>query len=266
MAPEVIFCCGQCFRFFKEGEDYVGVAHGRVIRVEKREHGMILHNAEAEDAALWREYFDLGRSYHAIESAFMQDAVLRKTIPAARGMRLLNQDPFETIITFIISANNNVGRIQKIVERICACCGKEIIYKGRKYHAFPEPEALAGLSEEKLRELGAGYRAPYLAETARRIAEGYDIHQFYEMDYDAAKKELCTLKGVGTKVADCILLFAYQKKNAFPLDVWIKRMLGELYGFVPKNSEDAVKFAEKTFGKNAGIAQQYLFHYMRSGR
>ena len=175
-------------------------------------------------------------------------------------------EKFETIIAFIISANNNEKRIRKIVENICEKCGDALKYNDRVFHAFPTPQQLAEMGEEALREIGAGYRAEYIADTAKLIAEGFDIQAIYEMDYHTAKQELCKLKGIGPKVADCILLFAYKKKNAFPLDVWMKRVLEELYGVNVKNYRQAEEFAERTFGGYAGIAQQYLFHYMRSGK
>lgn len=263
--PDVVFECGQCFRFIKDNKGYVGVAHGHVLRVRQIGNGISIIST-GKDPELWRNYFDLGLCYSEIEKKFAEDAVLSKTISCAKGMRLLNQDPFETIITFIISANNNIGRIRKIVENICKYCAKALEFEGKEYYAFPAPEELAEVSEETLRELGAGYRAEYIRDTAKRIADGYDLKRFYTMEYAEAKAELTKLKGIGPKVADCILLFAYNKKNAFPLDVWMKRVLEELYGFVPKSYAEAERFAEERFGGYAGIAQQYLFHYMRSSK
>jgi len=257
---ENIFDCGQCFRFIKNTDEYIGVAHNRILHVKELEEGVYIYPVKQEEYELWEYYFDLKRDYSEIERSFAKDSVLRKTLELAGGMRVLHQDPFETIITFIISANNNIGRIRKIIEKLCETCGKKL---AEEHYAFPEPGELAKLSAQQLRELGLGYRAEYVVDTAAKIAAGYDLNHIYEMDYHTAKKELMTLKGVGPKVADCILLFAYGKDQAFPMDVWIKRMLKELYGFVPKNNEEAVKFAEKTFAGHAGIAQQYLFHYMR---
>lgn len=262
---DVVFNCGQCFRFTKDEKGYVGVVNGRAVRIRQTEAGIGI-TADSSEEPFWREYFDMGISYGDIEKHFAKDGIMKDTLGCAKGMRLLNQDPFETIITFIISANNNVGRIRGIVEKICKYCAKALVFEGKEYYAFPTPDELAKLTEEELRELGAGYRAGYIRETAGQIAAGYDLDRFYEMDYKTAKAELTKLKGIGPKVADCILLFAYKKKNAFPLDVWMKRVLKELYGFVPKNECEAECFAEERFGGYAGIAQQYLFHYMRTGK
>ena len=260
---DVVFNCGQCFRFVKEEESYVGVVGGRPVRIRQLEDGIGITSDEC-DAAFWRNYFDLDLSYGVLEKKFSEKEILKQAVSCARGMRLLNQEPFETIITFIISANNNVGRIRRIVENICKYCAKKLVFEGKEYYAFPTPNELSKLTEEELRNLGAGYRAAYIHDTAAKVADGYDLDCFYEMDYKTAKTELTKLKGIGPKVADCILLFAYKKKNAFPLDVWMKRVLKELYGFVPKNEAEAERFAEEQFGGYAGIAQQYLFHYMRT--
>ena len=133
--PDVMFDCGQCFRFIKQSESYRGIVRGRILDVEKTSEGLLLRPVCDEDTELWEDYFDLKTNYSIIEERFARDAVLAKTLQYASGMRILNQEPFETIITFIISANNNVGRIRKIVEAICESCGKEFIYKGKKYYA-----------------------------------------------------------------------------------------------------------------------------------
>lgn len=260
---DVVFNCGQCFRFEKDAGGYVGVARKRVFRVRGIENGFVCSGSVGDEYFL-RNFFDLEQSYRNIENRFKKDPVLAKAVEYAAGMRLLNQEPFETIITFIISANNHVERIRRIVRNLCARCGEKIMFEEKEYYTFPEPEILAGLTEAEWREVGTGYRAEYLADTVNCIAQGFDLERFYYMEYYEAKAELMKLKGIGPKVADCILLFAYQKKNAFPMDVWMKRVLKELYGFVPKNDREAIIFSEKTFGDCAGIAQQYLFHYMRS--
>ena len=266
--PEIVFDCGQCFRFNPDGCGYTGVAHKKVLHAEKTNSGLFLYPCTQDDFKnIWFEYFDLGLCYSDIEESFKKDGVLAKTIECSKGMRLLVQEPFETLISFIISANNNIGRIKGIIERICALCGEEIEFEGGKYHAFPKPDVLAGLTEEQLKLCGAGYRAQYIRETSQVVAQGdFDLFRLYDMDYNEAKKCLITLKGVGPKVADCILLFAYGKKNAFPVDVWMRRVLIGMYGFEPKNPAQAEAFAAEHFGEYAGIAQQYLFNYARINR
>ena len=242
--PDIVFNCGQCFRFIPDGDGYIGIAHGRVLNVRNSNEGLYLYPVSQDEIALWADYFDAETDYTSLEEKFRKDKIMKRTLAAASGMRLLNQDPFETIITFIISANNNEKRIRKIVENICEKCGNKLKYNDRIFYAFPSAEQLSRLTEEELRGLGAGYRAGYIADTAKMVAEGYDLSLVFDKDYHSAKQELCRMKGVGPKVADCILLFAYKKKNAFPLDVWMKRVLEELYGVMPKSYADAERFAE----------------------
>ena len=263
--PAIVFDCGQCFRFFPDGDDeFSGVAHGRLLRVLDKKDAIVLKDVdEAEFNSRWRDFFDLDTDYSAITSAFEEDEIVSAAVRSCPGMRLLNQEPFETLITFIISANNNIPRIRKIVEAICRLCGDRINCEGERY-AFPSPEQLAALSEEDLKKCGAGYRAAYIAETSKVIADRkVDLNAVEKLEYTAAKKELCRLKGVGPKVADCILLFSMHKKNAFPMDVWIKRTLNVLFGFTPKNDKEAMEFARDRFGEWGGIIQQYLFWYAR---
>ena len=179
-------------------------------------------------------------------------------------MRLLNQEPFETLITFIVSANNNVGRIRKIVQAIAREAGKPIRFRGETLYTFPSPEELADVSPERLRELGAGYRAEYIAKTAGMAAAGEDLEAIARLPYGEAKAALQKFPGVGPKVADCILLFSMHKKNAFPADVWIRRVLREMYGVELKSDQALSAFVQNTFGEYGGIAQQMLFHYART--
>ena len=262
--PATVFSCGQCFRFAPHGEEYVGVAHKRVLHVRKADKGLYLYPVDQQAfSQIWRHYFDLDRRYAQIESRFSGNAVLAKTLSCARGLRLLNQQPFEVLISFIISANNNMGRIRNSIEALARRVGEPV---EAEYHSFPEPQALCQLSAGALRECGLGYRAPYVHDTAKRVTEGFDLQALYELPYREAKSRLMELKGVGAKVADCILLFAYNKKEAFPVDVWMKRVLKALYGFVPKNDGEVEAFAREQFGGHAGIAQQYLFCYARQNK
>jgi N-glycosylase/DNA lyase len=263
MEPSLIFNCGQAFRFEEqEAGVYRGIAYGRQIWCRKTKNGMELFPVTPEEMEkIWKGYFDLDFCYPPEDARFSSDAVLREAAQCCAGLRILRQEPFETIITFILSANNNIARIRGIVKKLCELAGEPI---APGCFAFPAPQALAGQSEEALRACGAGYRARYVLKTARKVAEGYDLERFYGMEYAAARAELCELNGVGPKVADCILLFAYQKREAFPADVWIRRMLGELYGFAPKNDKEILQFASEHFGEYGGLAQQYLFHYMRT--
>ncbi len=264
--PAQIFYNGQCFRFTDIGDGvFRGVAHGRVLDVRAHNGDITLYPCSEDDfESIWRGYFDLGRDYGALFSG-CDDEALQEGICYARGLRVLKQEPFETLISFIISANNNIKRIRGIIERICAMCGAHIDFEGETYYAFPTPGELAALSGEELYALGSGYRAPYIKHTACAIAQGYDLNAIGGLSYKDAKKELMKLKGVGPKVADCVLLFAYAKTDAFPADVWIKRVMQVLYGFEGSHT-DIYEFAKKRFGEHAGIAQQYLFYYARENK
>lgn len=264
MNPEIVFECGQAFRFNPRDNGYFGIAHGMPLNVEKAANGFKIWPVTADAVEnTWKRYFTIDKDYCTIKKILSSDEIVKEAIPYCCGMRLLMQEPFETLITFIISANNNIKRIKGIVEKICALSGEAVIYEGEKYHAFPTPAALASLSEADLTACGAGYRAPYICETACAVRDGFDLDVIFSMDYEAARKYLMTLKGVGPKVADCILLFAFDKQEAFPRDVWIKRVLKTLYDFEPKNEKELLDFAEKKYSGYGGIAQQYLFHYAR---
>ena len=258
-----IFENGQAFRFFPCGANaYEGVAHGRYLRVEKVPEGARLYPCTQQDfERVWKRYFDLERDYAALFSD-CGDSVLKQGMQYGCGLRLLNQEPFETLISFIVSANNHVKRIRGILRRICALYGEPFSFEGKTWHRFPAPAILAGLSEEALGECGSGYRAPYIKGAARMAAEGFSLEALRGMGYADAKKELQRLPGVGPKVADCVLLFSLGFYDAFPADVWVRRVLREQYGFTG-NDRQIYEFARKRFGPYAGIAQQYLFFWKR---
>ena len=211
------------------------------------------------DIGFWLNYLDLYRDYQAIEDGVAQDSVLSPCLGYASGIHIFNQDPFETLISFIISANNNIKRITGIVERLCALAGT-LVEGEIPYYTFPTPTAIAALSEKQLTDIGSGYRAPYIKKSAAMIADGYDLEPLRHMDTAAARKELLAFPGVGPKVADCILLFSLGHGDAFPLDVWMKRAMRMMYfgGEEPCKKELEQKIAQ--LGPNSGILQQYIFH------
>ncbi|BDF62203.1 8-oxoguanine DNA glycosylase [Christensenellaceae bacterium] len=261
--PRHIFDNGQTFRFDETEEGvFEGVAYGRFLRVAKKERVVTLYPCGAEEyEQVWKRYFDLEVDYDRL-FCDCGDAALTKGREYGCGLRLLNQEPFETLISFIVSANNNLKRIKGILRRICERRGQPFTFERKTYYRFPEPDALAGLDVETLKECGCGYRAPYLKAAARMVADGFDLCGLARMEYFAAKAELIKLPGVGPKVADCILLFALGFRDAFPADVWIRRILKEHYGFVG-NDRQIYEYARNRFGENAGIAQQYLFFWQR---
>ncbi|MFZ5974335.1 MAG: DNA-3-methyladenine glycosylase family protein [Bacillota bacterium] len=259
--PRHIFECGQCFRFVPDSGGYTGVAHGRVLHVEKHGQDVRLWPCSKQEYdEVWRHYFDLDTDYDKLLNGLPMDGFLQASVSYGRGLRLLRQPPFETLITFILSANNNVSRIRSLVERLCRAYG-EPVEEG--LFDFPSPAALAAASEDDFRALGTGYRAAYIRSAAKAVADGFDLNALAHLPYAEAKKVLQMLDGVGPKVADCVLLFALGHRCAFVQDVWIRRVLRDVY-HAPHAKAEAERFIQARFGEYGGIVQQYLFHYARS--
>lgn len=232
--PKHIFECGQCFRWYVEEDgSYTTIAYGKVINVKKVDNDIILSNTNMDDFNnIWFDYFDLGKDYWAIKKELSKDPILEEAIKFGQGMRLLNQEPYETVISFIISANNQIPRIKKAVELISMDLGEYAgSWNGKDYYSFPKPEKLASLDVEYIKEkYRVGFRADRIKETSRRIYEGeFDLDCIYNLSRDEGKNLLTTLPGVGPKVSDCILLFAFDKEEAFPVDVWVKRVMEYFY-------------------------------------
>ncbi len=260
---------GQCFRWNKEEDgSYTGVAFGKVTNINIIEDAVVLNNISLEDFhGIWKDYLDLGRDYGAIKKMLSQkDPAMESAISYGYGMRILQQNKWETLISFIISQNNNIPRIKKCVEGLCINHGSPVgVYRGRMYYSFPKPETLAQLSMEDLNSCRLGYRARYIIETAKQITSDYG--RTLEGLGDASAKEaneyLLSLSGVGPKVANCIMLFSMGKYDSFPLDVWIKRTMNQIYHIEEGNIKKMQNYAVEHFGEYGGIAQQYLFYYMR---
>ena len=215
-------------------------------------------------------YFDLNRNYSKIKDKLSKiDENVNLSIKYGEGIRILNQDLWETIISFIISANNNIPRIKGIIERLSKKYGKEIDWNGEKYYTFPTPEELKNAEVQDFRELGTGFRDIRLYETTRMVLENKVVlKDLYNVDTLKAREELLTLSGVGPKVADCILLFSDLKRfDVFPIDVWVRRVMNELYIKNPDetkvNKKDIARIAKEKFGDLEGLAQQYLFYWKR---
>ena len=255
--------CGQSFRWKKDGDGFVAPALGRVVRVCQNDCDISIYPCKKGEEEDWLAYFDLDRDYAAIEKRLSVDEQLSMCIGSASGIRVFAQEPFETLITFIISANNNIGRIAGIVERLCALCGEKAEFDGKEYYLFPKPESIAALEESELVRIGSGYRAPYIKKSAAIIAGGYQLEKLRDMPLDIARKELLKFPGVGPKVADCVLLFGLGHTDAFPVDVWIGRAMSEIYfdGESPKKKQ--LEAAIRALGSESGIVQQYIFHYAR---
>ncbi len=268
-----IFECGQCFRFNKqEDESYTGVIGNNVINVKKVDNEIHIKSVGQDNLEeLVVNYFDLNRDYEQIKDKLSKiDENMQKSISYGKGIRILNQDLWETIISFIISANNNIPRIKGIIDRMSERYGKKIIFEGKEYYTFPTIDELSKASVEDLRALGLGFRDVRVYETTKMIKnKEVDLEQLKnEKDFNKVRNTLLTLPGVGPKVADCILLFSTLKRwEAFPIDVWVRRVMNELYIKNPDETkvkkEEIEKIAYEKFGNLAGIAQQYLFYWKR---
>jgi len=245
--------CGQCFRF-KENTDgsFTGVAFGKEISLKKDADTLMLYTSEEDFLGIWKEYFDLELDYSKIKSDLSElHPTLNEAAKFAPGIRILKQEPFEALISFIISQNNNIKRISGIVERLCALCGEEI---REGVYAFPKVETLACMAAEDLAPIRAGFRARYIIDAAQKVKNNtVNLYGLEQLSYNDAKSELMKITGVGTKVADCVLLYGLHRLEGFPMDVWMKRAMATLFDGISGES----------FGKYAGIAQQYIFHYAR---
>ncbi len=256
---------GQCFRWERLDEhSYGGVACGRFLKIIQEDNGVrLLNSSQADYENIWKNYFDLETDYEAVENSLRTDAIMETAVDAGHGMRILRQELWEVLISFIISQNNNISRIKKIVNNICGKWGE---YIGEGY-AFPTPGALAQAEEAELVQCGAGYRADYIMQAARSVDSGrLDLDALKRMDYSSAREILLAQKGIGPKVADCILLFGLHHLQAFPVDTWIKKAMCSLYMTPEARSPEIIKYASERFGKYAGMAQQYMFYAAREGR
>ncbi len=271
--PKHIFECGQCFRWDEQPDgSYTGIVKNNVINVKKVNNSIVFKSLGADNLEeLAKEYFDLNRNYEEIKDTLSKiDEYLANSIIYGNGIRILNQDLWETIISFIISANNNIPRIKGIINRISQKYGNEIKWKGRSYFTFPSSEKLAMATVEDLRALGLGFRDVRVYETTHRILEKQvDLEKLHkEPDTQKVRNELLSLSGVGPKVADCILLFSTLKRfDVFPIDVWVRRVMNELYikneDETKVNKKEIEKLAKEKYGNLEGIAQQYLFYWKR---
>ena len=268
-----IFECGQCFRWNEQDDgSYTGVFGENVLNVRKINNEIIFQGICKENIKTTVEkYFDLNRNYENIKNKLSKiDENMKKSIEYGKGIRILNQDLWETIISFIISANNNIPRIKGIIERLSKKYGKEINWKGNKYYTFPTAKQLKDVTVQEYRELGLGFRDIRLYETTHMILDKKINLEEMQKNPDTiqVREQLLSLSGVGPKVADCILLFSTLKRfEVFPIDVWVRRVMNDLYihnqDETKVNKKEIEKIANEKFGDLAGLAQQYLFYWRR---
>jgi len=254
---ERTFNCGQCFRWdADETGAYTGVAFGHVVNIRQCAENVLITCSEREFFSVWHDYFDLTRDYSLIREQLCIDDFMKNAIEYGKGIRILCQDKWETLCSFIISQNNNIPRIKSIINTLCREFGDEIEYGGKIYYTFPSAGKIAGLCAGDLSPLRCGYRAEYIIRSAEMVAAGIiNLEKLADGSLKNTRSTLKTLHGVGDKVADCVMLFGFHMLDAFPVDVWMKRAVVKHYGS---------GFDPKIFTPYAGIAQQYIFHYTRN--
>ncbi len=259
------FLNGQCFRFDPYKNGFLGVAKGKVIYLEENEGEFVIDGVtESEFDEIFVEYFDLNRDYQQIAQNFQKEENLEKAILYGSGMKILKQDFWETLISFIISQNNNITRIKNIIARLSMKYGTPIEYDNTVFYLFPTAEQLKDVKKEDYMALGCGYRADYLEATVKEWLNNKP--DFSGLSYADAREKLLSFKGVGPKVANCILLFGLNYLNAFPVDTWIKKVMESLYLKRSATNAEIEAFAKNAFKDYAGIAQQYLFYYGRENK
>jgi len=260
--------CGQAFRWVRTGDAgqlEEGVVRGRLLRLEQRGAELVVHPpADDETVAIVTDYFRLWQSHAAIEARIASvDPIMGSAVDSARGLRLVAQEPWECLVSYIVSANNSVAQISRVVENLSHAWGRPV--DGSLRCSFPAPSDLGCASQTDVLACKAGFRSRSICEAAAKVACGQlDLDAVAAMDYHAAKQELIRLRGVGEKVADCVLLFSMGKLEAFPVDVWIERAVRRLFfGGERVSHREIRQWAAANFGGLAGYAQEYLFAYAR---
>lgn len=261
--------CGQCFRWKAINEnEYIGVIYDRVIRIKQDENNLFVWSNKKENLKqVVMRYFDLEKDYELLEKRIAKiDNNIARSLEYSSGIRILNQPLFETIISYIISANNNIKRISRSVNSISKRFGKQVEFEGEKYYLFPTLEEMKSVTMDDLLSDGTGFRARYIKHDIEYFLENPNFfNELKNLNTDEATKVLSSLMGVGPKVADCILLFSLEKSEVFPIDVWVKRIMEKLYFKENMSLKEIKKYANEKFGEYGGIVQQHLFHNVREG-
>jgi len=252
----------QCFRWVRSGDCFGTVIGGQPVWLRTDDEGV---HADGGDAAVLRDYLDLDRDYSLLMREYAAIPVACRAVEMYPGLRVLNQDPWAALVSFILSANNNVARIRKLCDALAENFGRRYETERGALFDLPSPERLAACSEEELRALSMGYRAPYLIGTARMVVDGFPLRELQNMEYGAAHAKLVELPGVGDKVADCVLLFGCRHASAFPVDTWVEKLLKSWFGVEVKGRKRMLEVSRAMLGVNAGLLQQFLFHAARTG-
>ena len=277
---DVTLCCGQVFRWDKKSDWWYGVAADKAFKIRQTNAELEFVNADEKFVTY---YFGLEDDLQRIRDGIARDQHVVKALQTFWGLRLVRQDPWECLVSYICATYKNIAAIRHMLFKLSRRFGERIVLDGCDFYTFPTPERLAKTTEGSLAACGLGYRAKYVLETSKRICEGdFDLESLREMPYHQAKKALMSFSGVGSKVADCVLLFSLGRLNAFPVDVWVKRVILNHYAehfpkeFIQKISckgsfsnteyERLNAFGRSYFGEYAGYAQEYLYHYERMQR
>ena len=261
--------CGQCFRFYKiKKDEYIIVAYHIMQRVEQVGNRIIFYDCDIETFnSVWYKYFDLETDYGEIKSFLLEhDDKLKEAIEEKSGVRILKQEFFENLLSFIISQNKQIPHIKKIVNDIAIKYGDLLgEYDGVKYYSFPTPKQVEKATIEEFRELKTGFRAPYLVDAISKVNSGeITLDILNDLSTLEVEKRLLEIKGVGTKVANCVMLFSLCRTEAFPIDVWVQRIMEKVYYNGESIKKEVIQqFASDHFGEYGGYAQQYLFYYAR---
>lgn len=264
-----IFDCGQCFRWSENPDkSFTGIVFGKALTISSENGIITFKNTSTEDFEnIWRRYFDLDTDYSKIKEKLSSDSVLKNAIGYGGGIRILKQDLWECVVSFIISASNNIPRIKKIIDALCRNFGEKIEYMGNEYFTFPTPEKISSLNLEDLGIIKAGFRDKYIMDAARKFSDGeISESKLSGLSTADAKSALMTIKGVGNKVADCVLLFGLSRCESFPVDVWIKRIMEYCYFDNKQTIGNISLFSREKFSDLGGYAQQYLFFYARENK
>ena len=267
---EQILECGQCFHFAKlKDMEYVTVAYDKALHIKQESDTVILYDTDMNDYnSVWKKYFDMDTDYGKIKKYLKENCKeLTDAIREKSGIRILRQDFTETLLSFIISQNKQIPHIKQIVAGISKEYGRLAgVVEGQEFYSFPKLEELLRITEDDFRSLKTGFRAPYLCDAISHLKEWGEMESFADLSYEEAKNKLMTIKGVGDKVANCVLLFGLGYTSAFPVDVWIKRIMESIYFKEDTSKDKIMDYAKERFGEYGGYAQQYLFYFARDGK
>lgn len=264
-SPKSTLECGQIFRYKPYKKGYLVFSLDKCCYLYE-ENGYTF--VESDNSSYFENYFDLKRDYQKIYDRVktFKNSFLDSALEYGKGIRILKQDKIETIFSFIISQNNNITRIKSIIEKLCESLGEEKSFMGEVYYSFPTIEKLASKDISFYHNIGLGYRDAYVYEFAKKLNDGFDISHLDSLDTCALEKELTKIYGIGKKVADCVLLFGYNRSNAFPVDTWIEKVYKEnLNGKEKDRKKISLELTEK-FKELSGFVQQYLFNYKRNDK